>query len=72
VLIPAFGAGLTLSTHLIRWGDRITPIATSDVELPPCEKSALEMVQALMEHKEPHGRSEAMLMSAKFIEAAAE
>ena len=72
VLIPAFGAGLTLSTHLIRLDDRVTPIATSDVALPPCEKSALEMVQALMKHKQLHGRSEAMLMSAQFIEAAAE
>ena len=70
VLIPAFGAGLTLSTHLIRWGDRVTPIATSDIELPPCEKTALQMVQELMKRKEPQGRSEAMLMSPKFIEAA--
>jgi 3-oxoacyl-[acyl-carrier-protein] synthase III len=69
VLIPAFGAGLTLSTHLIRWGNRVTPIATSDIELPPCEKSALEMVQDLMKIKEPHARSEAALMGAKFIEA---
>ncbi len=68
VLIPAFGAGLTLSTHLIRWGERVTPIATSDIELPPCEKSALEMVQALMALKMPMGRSEAQLMSPKFIE----
>jgi 3-oxoacyl-[acyl-carrier-protein] synthase III len=69
VLIPAFGAGLTLSTHLIRWGNRVTPIATSDIELPPCEKTALEMVQDLMKIKEPHERSEAALMGAKFIES---
>jgi 3-oxoacyl-[acyl-carrier-protein] synthase III len=69
VLIPAFGAGLTLSTHLIRWGERVTPIAISDIELPPCEKSALEMVQDLMKIKEPHERSEAALMGATFIEA---
>jgi 3-oxoacyl-[acyl-carrier-protein] synthase III len=69
VLIPAFGAGLTLSTHLIRWGDRVTPIAVSDIELPPCEKTALEMVQDLMKIKEPHDRSEAALMGATFIEA---
>ena len=68
VLIPAFGAGLTMSAHLIRWGARVTPIGTSDVELPPCNQTALEMVQALMAHKEPHDRSEAALMSPKFIE----
>jgi 3-oxoacyl-[acyl-carrier-protein] synthase III len=68
VLIPAFGAGLTLSTHLIRWGDRVTPCATSDIELPPCEKSALEMVQELMAIKAPLGRSEGKLMAPRFIE----
>jgi 3-oxoacyl-[acyl-carrier-protein] synthase-3 len=69
VLIPAFGAGLTLSAHLVRWGDRVTPIATSDAELPPCDKTALEMVQELMAIKSPHERSEVSLMNAKFFEA---
>ena len=68
VLIPAFGGGLTMSAHLIRWGSRVTPIATTDVDLPPCEKTALQMVQELMASKEPHNRSEAALMSARFIE----
>ena len=69
VLIPAFGAGLTLSAHLVRWGDRVTPIGTSDAELPPCDKTALEMVEELMAIKTPHDRSEAGLMNAKFFEA---
>ncbi len=69
VLIPAFGAGLTMSAHLIRWGSRVTPIATSDVELPPCNQTALEIVQGLMAHKQPHDRSEAALMSPRFIES---
>ncbi len=68
VLIPAFGGGLTMSAHLIRWGSRVTPIATTDVDLPPCDKTALQMVQELMAKKEPHNRSEAALMSPKFIE----
>jgi 3-oxoacyl-[acyl-carrier-protein] synthase III len=70
VLMPAFGAGLTLSTHLIRWGRRVTPVAPSDIELPPCDKTALQMVQTLMRNKLPVGRSEAVLNSVKFIEAA--
>ena len=70
VLMPAFGAGLTLSAHLIRWGDRVAPIALSDAELPPCDKTALQMVQALMAVKVPHDRSEAGLMNVKFFEAA--
>lgn len=69
VLVPAFGAGLTLSTHLIRWGSRVTPLGVSDVELPPCEKPALEMVQALMAKKAPAGRSESILAATQFIEA---
>ena len=69
VLMPAFGAGLTLSTHLIRWGSRVTPISVSDIELPPCDKTALEMVQTIMRSKLPVGRSEAVLNSVKFIEA---
>ncbi len=68
VLIPAFGAGLTLSAHLIRWGDRTTPIALSDAELPPCDKTALEMVQELMAKKMPHDRSHAGLSGVKFFE----
>ncbi len=69
VLIPAFGGGLTMSAHLIRWGARTTPIATCDIDLPPCDKTALQIVQGLMKEKEPHDRSEAALMSPRFIEA---
>jgi len=46
VLMPAFGAGLTWCAHLVRWGDRVTPLGTSDAELPPCDQTALELVQA--------------------------
>ena len=47
VLMPAFGGGLTLSAHLIRWGPRTTPLAICDAELPPCTKSALELVNEI-------------------------
>ncbi|MCC6820878.1 MAG: ketoacyl-ACP synthase III [Verrucomicrobia subdivision 3 bacterium] len=67
VLIPAFGAGLTMSAHLVRWGARITPITTTDIDLPPCDKTALQLVQDLMAQKEPHIRSEAALASVRFI-----
>ena len=48
ILMPAFGGGLTWSSHMIRWGDRNTAINQSDVELPPCDKTALELVQNLI------------------------
>jgi len=41
VLLPAFGAGLTWCAHLVRWGDRVTPRGSTDVELPPCNTTAL-------------------------------
>lgn len=46
LLMPAFGGGLTFCAHLVRFGERVTPIATSDAELPPATTSALEMVLA--------------------------
>ena len=61
LLMPAFGAGLTLCSHLVRWGERVTPIATSDAELPPFEGTALDLVGALRAKKEPAGRSAAGL-----------
>ena len=51
LLMPAFGAGLTWCAHLVRWGDRITPLGTTDVELPPCDKTALELVQGYIAAK---------------------
>jgi 3-oxoacyl-[acyl-carrier-protein] synthase-3 len=51
VLMPAFGGGLTLSAHLIRWGQRMTPLTVSDAELPPCHKTALEIVNEIRAQK---------------------
>jgi 3-oxoacyl-[acyl-carrier-protein] synthase-3 len=51
VLMPAFGAGLTWCAHLVRWGERVTPRGASDLDLPPCNQSALEMVRAIMARK---------------------
>ncbi|HEY9036955.1 MAG TPA: ketoacyl-ACP synthase III [Pseudomonadales bacterium] len=44
LLSAAFGAGLTWASVVIRWGDRVTPKAVSDVALPPCEQSALALI----------------------------
>ncbi len=51
VLMPAFGAGLTLCAHLVRWGSRVTPLGASDAALPPCSQSALELVNAIRARK---------------------
>jgi 3-oxoacyl-[acyl-carrier-protein] synthase III len=53
VLMPAFGGGLTLSAHLLRWGERTTPLQESDAKLPPCTKTALQMVNEIRAQKKP-------------------
>jgi 3-oxoacyl-[acyl-carrier-protein] synthase-3 len=71
VLMPGFGGGLTLCSHLVKWGDRVTPLGTSDAELPPCTKTALEMVNAIRASKSQHGESDAGLANMKFVESGA-
>ena len=51
ILMPAFGAGLTYCAHLVRWGDRITPLGTSDAALPPYAGTALDLVNAIRAQK---------------------
>lgn len=51
LLLPAFGAGLTYCAHLVRWGARTTPLGTTDVELPPSDRTALEIVQGYLRQK---------------------
>ncbi len=38
--------GLTRAAAVLRWGERTTPVANATAELPPCEKSALDLIQA--------------------------
>jgi 3-oxoacyl-[acyl-carrier-protein] synthase-3 len=45
LLMPSFGAGLTFTGHVVRWGQRVTPLATTTVDLPPNNQTALEIVQ---------------------------
>jgi 3-oxoacyl-[acyl-carrier-protein] synthase-3 len=54
LLMPAFGAGLTWCAHLVRWGERVTPKGTSDAQLPPCEMTALEIVERFRRRKAEH------------------
>jgi 3-oxoacyl-[acyl-carrier-protein] synthase-3 len=48
LMMPAFGAGLSWSAHLIRWGQRTKPLATTDIDLPPCDKTGLQLVQEII------------------------
>lgn len=44
VLFTAFGSGLSWGSALIRFGERTEPLGSSDRELPPNEKTALELL----------------------------
>jgi 3-oxoacyl-[acyl-carrier-protein] synthase-3 len=71
LLMPAFGAGLTLCAHVVRWGGRVTPLGHSDAQLPPCTQSALEMVNAIRARKQgAQQRSGAGLTSPHLAEMA--
>jgi 3-oxoacyl-[acyl-carrier-protein] synthase-3 len=50
LLLAAFGAGLTWGAGHIKWGERVTPVETSDAALPACETSALELMATAIEH----------------------
>jgi len=71
LLMPAFGGGLTYCSLLVRWGERVVPLGTSDRELPPSTQTALEMVNAIRATQDPHGRSRPGLMAPVFAEARA-
>jgi 3-oxoacyl-[acyl-carrier-protein] synthase-3 len=53
LLLAAFGAGLTRGAGLIRWGERVTPLAESDAELPPCHQTALEIMSEAIRYTGP-------------------
>jgi 3-oxoacyl-[acyl-carrier-protein] synthase III len=71
VLMPAFGGGLTLSAHLIRWGDRLTPLASSEAQLPPTSKTALEIVNEIRAQKKLGEAEAARFKNLSFAETRA-
>jgi 3-oxoacyl-[acyl-carrier-protein] synthase-3 len=71
LLMPAFGGGLTYCSLLVRWGDRVTPLGSCAEELPPCEDSALELVNRVREGQDSYGRSKDGLLAPVFPETRA-
>jgi 3-oxoacyl-[acyl-carrier-protein] synthase-3 len=70
ILMPAFGAGLTVCAHLVRWGERVTPLGQSDASLGRAPKSALDMVNDLRARKtKAHDASAPGLKAPKFVQA---
>jgi 3-oxoacyl-[acyl-carrier-protein] synthase III len=45
VVLTAFGGGLSWGSLVYRWGDRVHPIAESDIELPPTDLTTMDLLQ---------------------------
>ncbi|MBD1573575.1 ketoacyl-ACP synthase III [Vibrio sp. S17_S38] len=58
ILVAAFGAGLTWGAGMIKWGDRITPLEEQTAQLPPCDQTALELLEKAIEHCRSHTKTE--------------
>jgi 3-oxoacyl-[acyl-carrier-protein] synthase-3 len=69
LLMPAFGGGLTYCSLLVKWGQRVTPLGTTNLTLPPVTRTALEMVNEIRAQQDPHGRSLPGLMAPAFAES---
>jgi len=69
LLMPGFGGGLTYGALLVRWGERVTPLGESALQMPAATQTALEMVNAVRATQDPGGRSRAGLEAPVFAEA---
>lgn len=44
VVMTAFGGGVTWASTVFRWGDRVTPVGTSDAALPPPDVTVFDVL----------------------------
>ena len=51
LLMPGFGGGLSFCAHAVRWGPRTTPLGLSTAELPPNDRTALELIRECLARK---------------------
>jgi 3-oxoacyl-[acyl-carrier-protein] synthase-3 len=51
LLMPGFGGGLSFCAHAVRWGARTTPLESTAAELPPNERTALELIRDCLARK---------------------
>jgi 3-oxoacyl-[acyl-carrier-protein] synthase-3 len=49
--MPGFGGGLSFCAHAVRWGARTTPLESTAAELPPNERTALELIRDCLARK---------------------
>ena len=53
VVMTAFGGGVTWGSAVYRWGSRVHRLATSDVALPPTDRSVIDLLAANREFFAP-------------------
>ena len=46
VVFTAFGGGLTWGSVVYRWGARVEPLGESDAQLPPADRTTMELLQS--------------------------
>ena len=51
LLLPGFGGGLSYCAHVVRWGERTTPLQSTNLALPPNDRTALELLRTCNERK---------------------
>ncbi len=45
IAMTAFGGGLSWGSVVIKWGSRVEPLGHSDVDLPPPDRTTMELLQ---------------------------
>jgi 3-oxoacyl-[acyl-carrier-protein] synthase III len=45
IAFTAFGGGLSWGSAIYKWGSRVEPLGESDIELPPSDKTTMELLQ---------------------------
>lgn len=66
LLMPGFGGGLTVCSHVVRWGRRVAPLESSNARLPPNDRTALQLVNAIRAQRSRHEASGPGLMAPDF------
>ena len=62
LLLPGFGGGLTWAAQVVRIGQRTTPLGSTGIDFPPCDKTGLELVNDLRARKARyHGAAKVFL-----------
>jgi 3-oxoacyl-[acyl-carrier-protein] synthase-3 len=51
LLMPGFGGGLSFCAHAVRWGERTTALGSGTADLPPNERTALELIRDCLARK---------------------